>query len=335
MTDLTPSVDELFPLYRGPVVISNPFTWYPVPITKVQHVGFCDWLSIYQDHTDLIKDLPKFHDGAFVRLDQHGVTVHTSLKKFRLEGSHESALFIRCNGRTVWFEGNVSKFGRRDNVFGYTFRECLERINSILREHGLPGFTEGDRFISNFKGHPRSIWTGALVTRVDMTQNFSAGSKEEASAFMRYLAGQQASRLKTGTHGDGETVDWGRGSRVIYSKAYLKGPEIRKRCVGSDYLTKLADWCDSVGLVRFESTYKATKLHQMNCHYLGGFDMRQLEIDFEERKELLTRESATLDDLSLLPRTILGTYRMWQSGDDLASKLSRAVFYKHRKALLP
>lgn len=309
--------------------------WRPVPITKVQHVGFCDWLSLYQRHASLITTLPKLHDGAFVRLDAHGETISTSLKKFKAEGSHESAVFLRCDGETVWFEGNVSKYGRQDNVFGYTFRECLLRINNLLDDYGLPPFTEGDRYISNVKGHPRSVWTGAMVTRVDMTQNFSSGSKEDAYHFMRYLAGQQASRLKTGTYGDGETTDWGRGSRVIYSKAYLKGPEVRKRCAGSDYLLRLADWCDSVGLVRFETTYKATKLHQMGCHYLGGFDMRQLEIDFEERKELLSRESVTLDDLSVLSKTILGTYRMWQAGDDIASKLSRSVFYAHRKSLLP
>lgn len=328
----TPSADELFPHYSGPVDIQNTATWYPVPITKVQHIGFCDWLSMYQRHGI---NLPKFHDGAFIRVDKNGETVNTTLKKFRVEGSHETAIFIRCDGDTVYFEGNVSKYGRLDNVFGYSFRECLLRINNLLVEHELPPFTEGERFISNFKGHPRSVWTGAMVTRVDMTENHSTGSKENAYYFMRFLAGQQASRLKTGTHGEGETVDWGRGSRRVYSKAYLKGPELRKHGVNSPYLQSLADWCDQIGLVRFETTYKATKLHDMCCHYLGGFDMRQLEIDFEERKEVLTRASVEVEELTQLSKAILGTYRMWQAGDDVASKMKRATFYLHRKALLP
>lgn len=334
MTDLTPSVDDLFPIYKGPIDRKNSATWYPVPITKVQTVGFCDWLSIYQRHDGLICELPKYHDGAFVRLDQHGVAVNTRLKSLRLEGSHETSLFIRCDGETVWFEGNVSRYGRRDNVFGYSFSDCVDRINNILHDQGLPPFTAGNRFILNVKGNPRSAWTGAIVTRVDMTQNFATGSKEDAAHFMRYLSGQQASRLKTGTYGEGETVDWGRGSRNVYSKAYLKAAELRKRA-GNCYLTELADWCDAVGLLRFETTYKTTKLHQMNCHFLGGFDMRQLEIDFEERKEMLTRQSVDVEDLSLLPKSILGTYRMWQSGDDIASKLKKSQFYLHRKALMP
>lgn len=329
-TDI-PGVEELFPPIKK-IDAANSVTWYPVPPTKTQLVGFCDWISIYQCHGS---GLPVLCDGAFMRIDKHGETVNTTLKKLRVEGSHETAIFIRCDGATVWFEGNVSKFGRQDNVFGYSFRQCLLRINALLSEHGLPPFTDGERYITNFKGEPRSVWTGAMVTRVDMTQNFSTGSKENAYYFMRYLAGQQASRLKTGTYGEGETVDWGRGSRTVYSKAYLKGPELRKHSQGQDYLGHLADWCDSVGLVRFETTYKATWLHHHGCHYLGGFDMKQLELDFEQRKEVLTRQSVDIEELTDLPKAILSTYRMWQAGDDIASKLSRATFFRHRKALLP
>lgn len=307
-------------------------SWYPVPPTKTQLVGFVDWLSVYQRHSG---GLPVLCDGAFMRIDKHGVTVNTTLKKLRIEGSHETAVFIRCDGETVWFEGNVSKFGRPDNVFGYSFQQCLLRINGLLSDLGLLPFTDGERFVSNFKGEPRSVWTGAMVTRVDVTQNFATGSKDDAYYFMRYLAGQQASRLKTGTHGDGETVDWGRGSRRVYSKAYLKAPELRKHSSGVGYMSNLADWCDEVGLVRFETTYKATKLHDIGCHYLGGFDMKQIENDFSQRKEVLSRSSVEVEELTALPKHLLATYRMWQAGDDISSRLSRASMYKHRKALLP
>lgn len=334
-TPLRDQLDELFPLPdpQRPVVIEDARTWYPSPVTKFQSVGFCDWISIYQRH--LGSQLPKLCDGAFLRIDVNGECVNTTLKKLRIEGSHDTSVYVRCDGETVWFEGNASRFGRPDNVFGYTFGQCIERINGLMRDLDLPAFTEGDRFITNFKGQPRSVWTGAMVTRVDMTQNFMTGSKEDAYHFMRWLSGQQASRLKTGTHGEGETVDFGRGSRRIYSKAYLKGPELRRHAKGDSYIEQLADWCDLVGLVRFESTYKATKLHDMACHYLGGFDMKQLEIDFEQRKEVLSRASAEIEDLASLPKHYLSTYRMWQAGDDVVSRLSLATFKRHRRALLP
>lgn len=128
-------------------------------------------------------------------------------------------------------------------------------------------------------------------------------------------------------------MDFGRGSQRVYSKAYLKASEIRKRSGGDSYLERLADWCDSVGLIRFETTYKSNQLRYLGCRFLGCFDMKQLEIDFEERKEVLSRGSVELDDFSMLSKNVLGTYRMWAAGDDL-SCISRATFYRHRKALL-
>lgn len=308
---------------------------------------FCDWVSIYQTHA---KTLPVLADGCFVKYDADGAHEFTTLRKLRIEGSHESSIFIRCDGNTVWFEGNVSKFGRQDNVFGYTFHECIERINALLGTFGLPPFTAGQRMEAvRHKGDDCAewIWTGARITRVDVTENFAAGSKENAYHFMRFLAGQQASRLKTGVYGEGETVDFGRNSKYVYSKAYLKGPELIKHArklkdpdnarqrAYDPYLEPLAAWCSSIGLVRFETTYKARYLTQQNLHYLGAFDMNQLELDFAERKSVFTRADCDVDQLTDLEPKTLAMYRMWQAGDDITSKCSRATFYRLRARLLP
>lgn len=345
-----PDIRELFPKLAE--------KWRVSPATKAQMLGFCDWISIYQQHGG---NLPRFADGAVVRIDKHGEVMTTTLKSVKVEGSHESSIFIRCDGDTVRFDGNVSKFGRPDNVFGYSFIQCIGQINNILADLGLPPFTEGDRFMTNFKGEPRSVWIGARVTRVDITQNFVTGSKENAYHFMRFLAGQQASRIKTQTIGDGETVDFGRGSRNMYFKVYSKGPELRKHLSGAkaprhiahvpglidvdsalrrqppsnEYLLKLADWCDEVGLVRAELTVKATKLHSLGCNYLGGYDMQQLEIEFQKACEVFTRASAEVEEITELPKHLLATYRMWEAGDDISTKLKKTQFYLHRKALLP
>lgn len=335
--DPTPHVRELFP---------KPGTrpqWYPRPVTKTQLVGFCDWLSIYQRHIGVC--LPKISDGVVIHFDQDGAAEHTTLKRWKLDGSHKTGVMVRCDGETVWFDGNVSRFGRPDNVFGYSFRECVLRINNILVDLGLPPFSPGDSFVTNHKGDPRTVWTGAMITRIDLTENYAVGSKEDAYHFMRWLATQQASRLKTGTWGEGETVDFGRGSRRIMFKAYLKGPELRRHNKAtatdglgkapSEYVEQLADWCDLVGLIRVEATFKSTKLHDIGCHYLGGFDMKQLEIEFEQYTSVMTRADAQVDQLTDLPKALLSTYRMWQAGDDVTAKLSRNTFYTHRRKLLP
>ncbi len=310
---------------------------------------FCDWLSIYQRHPTFHgARLPLLNDGAFVRYDADGVHECTTLKKLKIEGSHETGIFVRCDGETVQFEGNVSKFCRQDNVFGFTFYQCIQRINALLCTLGLPPFTPGKRFSVTTPTGSVYHWTGARITRIDVTENFSAGSKEDANHFMRFLSMQQASRLKTGTYGEGETVDFGRGSRRVYSKVYLKGPELlrhaRKRLKGGNfdstreynpYLENLSSWCDSVGLVRFETTYKSTFLIDNYLQFLGAFDMTTLIQDFTNRKSVFTRSSCDVDDLSLLPKPFLSTLRMWQAGDDVVSKMSRTQFYRHRSALLP
>jgi hypothetical protein len=287
---------------------------------------------MYQNHDG---NLERFSDGLVRVIDANGEIVSDVLKHFRVEGSFESAVFLRCDGNRVSFQGNVSKFGRRDNVFGYGFIQCVERINDILHGLHLPAFTEGDRLLCNSKQGLRSAWTGARVTRLDVTENFVTGSKENASHFMRFLAGQQANRVKTSTYGDGETVDFGRGSRVMYFKVYSKAAELRRHGVSDGYITRLADWCDEVGLVRGELTLKATKLHAMGCNYLGGLDMENVGNQFVKKCEVFSRASAVVDEVTDLPKHLLATYRMWAAGDDVVSKMGRASFFAHRKALLP
>jgi hypothetical protein len=305
---------------------------------------FCDWVSMYQTHGG---NLPRVSDGAFIRYDKHGEHESTTLKKCRVEGSHETGCFIRCDGETVWFEGNVSKFGRSDNVFGFTFDQCLTRINALLASVNLPPFTVGEKMRVNTPTGDKTHWTGARITRLDITENFQAGSKENAHHFMRFLASQQASRLKTGTYGEGETVDFGRGSRRVYSKAYLKGPELLRHArkikdpenasqrAYDPYLELLASWCDSVGLVRFETTYKSTFLIDNCLNYLGGFHMPTLLKDYQTRQAVFTRAKCDVEELSSLEKPALAALRMWQAGDDIASKMSRASFYRRRSELLP
>jgi Phage replication protein CRI/Phage X family len=307
-------------------------SWNITSSDLYQEIGFCDWVSIYQQHPQ--GGLPKYSDGAIVTIDRYGETRNVLLKRERIEGSYESSIMVKCDGHTVEFSGNVSKFNRQDNVFGFSFEDCLNRINAIITNLGLPAFTAGERMVINQKGNPVSIWTGAKLTRLDVTQNFACGSKQDASHFMRFMQMQQADRIKTGTYGDGETVDFGRHSRRLYFKIYVKGPELRKHGSG-EYIEKLADWADEIGLVRAELTLKPLKLKDLGCSYLGGLNMRVITNEFKAKCEVFTRATADVSDIPALPSAVLGTLRMWENGDDIPSKLSRSTFFRHRAILLP
>lgn len=323
--------------YRG-FACETDDNWKSVEKDWFQRTGFCDWVSIYQRHNHPVK---KVNDGAFMTYDKDGVLQNVSLKREKVEGSHSSSIKIRSDGEVVEFEGNVSKWNRPDNVFGLSFESCLNKINQIMESHGLPPFTEGTRFVTSKDGNPVIEWTGARVTRLDVTENFSTGGKDNASHFMRWLEGQQASRTKTQTYGNGETVSFGgkgkKGSRHSYFKVYYKAQELRDhaRDKADPYIIRLADWAEEQGIVRAELTLHSRKLRDLGCSFLGGFNMKLLEAEFARKCEVFTRADAEVDELPKLPMAVLGTLRMWENGDDIMSVLSRATFYRHRAALLP
>lgn len=294
---------------------------------------FVDWLSLRQDHA---QELPIVCAGVVWATDESGVCKWRTIQASKIEGSYETSVQVRCDGHTVWFSGNVSRFGRADNVFGFQLDQCLVIVNSILAGLGLPPFTKGEKFYRTVKGvngsSLKAAWTGCHITRIDLTGNYEAGSLSNARAYLEWLATQQGTaRIKVGTHGDGETVDWGRGSRAVYSKAYLKSAELHRH--GGD--THLIDHCEMVGLVRFEVTVKATWLHNAGMNYLGGLDMAELHKLYADRALVLTRAEHTHDDMGELPKAFRLTARDWMAGDDLERRMAHSTFRRHRAALLP
>lgn len=306
-----------------------------------QNLGsFCDWISIYQHHD---VTLPTLHDGCFIKYDKDGSYESTTLRKLNFEGSHSSSLFIRCTGSSVHLEGNLSKFDRSDNVFGYSLRDCIKKANAFLRTLGLPPFTCGESFLTiTPDGKVKREFTGARITRIDFTQNYAAGSKSDAYTYLRHISSQNMPRLKTGVSADGQTVDWGRGSRAVYSKIYLKVAELIKRLKKSklsleqlEYMANVIRWAEEVGLLRFETTYKSTFLIDNGYQFLGSINVPELESEFINYRQNVIKRSVKSEDLDNMPPKVLKIYRLWQAGDDLTAFVSQATFYRYRNQLLP
>lgn len=341
------------------VTRSEPFIFEMAPAYQMDAAEpfFVDWLSIHQTHE---VELPVVDDGHVLGVDQEGQLVWKTTRKHRFEGSFETSVAIRCDGHTVWFEGNVSRFNRSNNLFGFSLRECISRVNGLLAKVGLPPFTMGRKFWSPvkrsngpFRDEPELVnvegvevevdrprngldvverWTGARITRIDLTANYATGSRDNARAYMEWLATQQHSaRVKVGTHADGETVDWGRGSKRIYAKCYDKASEMARRGAPAE----LVEYCEGQGVIRFEVTVKSKQLFEMGCQYLGSLNMHQLELLFKERQAVMGRAEHTHDNLAELPNTLRRTARDYLAGDDLVARMKPVTFWRHRKGLLP
>ena len=337
-----PRVSELFPRPMASKL------QIPTKTNKhVQTFGHIDWITIKQSHF-VEKPLPIINNGCVMSFDADGSIEHTTLKRFEHVGSYESKCFVRCDGTTVEFSGNPARWGRMDNVFGYSFGHSLQIVNGILATLDLPPFSPGESFeIVNKAGQAVWIWTGATISRIDMTENYLTGSPEDAVYFLRWLAGQKIKSKKTNYYGDYATVDFGRGSKRSYFKVYNKGYELLKHSKAvqnvdtlqklerADEIIKIAEWVQQNGMVRAELELKSKALHDLRCYYLGEFDMNVIEAEFKKHSSVFERANAELDTMCQLEAKTLSLYRMWQAGDDIKAKYSKSALYRHRSLLLP
>lgn len=299
-----------------------------------QEPFFVDWLTISQEHTG--GGLPVVDAGCVIGCDDTGAIEWKTTKAVKHAGSFETSINVKCDGFRVTVSGNVSRFGRRENLFGFGFCTCIDRVNTILAHYGLPPMTAGVKREQIAKGAIRYVWTGARVSRIDVTANYETGSADNAHAFMQYIGSQHAGRHEGRVLGAGETVAWGVGSRRQYWKAYIKHLELKRRGCADPRVT---EHCEQRGVVRFEGTLRSNALTDMGCAFLGdyesGWAMKQLTLCFEQHTEVLSRAEKTTDDLDELPKHLRSTARDYLAGMDMSRQLSRASYYRHRRELLP
>lgn len=291
---------------------------------------FVDYLTIRQTHHT--GGLPVINGGRVVRIDSDGEVEYIVDRRQGLAGSYESRVELRCDGQTVEFSGNISRYGRQDNLFGYSFQESVDRINCLLQSFGLPSFTAGKLFRFVDKGWQ---WTGARVSRIDLTCNYATGSMLDTEALLRSMAGQHIGRQKGSLSVNGATVEYGRGSKYVYGKLYCKTTELRKhktRKSGQHVTQEVIDYCSDMGILREEFTLKSRFLTQSGLAFLGAITDERLREVYMQRSQLQRLEQVKYENVNDLPRYLRATYVSWKHGFPI--ELSESTFYRHRRALL-
>lgn len=325
---------------------------------------FCDWLSCYQD---FIKGgLPVLNNGCVAQFEADAIkqfidpqsgqlkTVFdatqiewTTQKAFEFCGSYDTKIRIKCDGFRVSFDGNVSRFGRTDNVFGYSVVQCIALANKILEQLGLPPFQSApstphlDSFIVN----------GCVITRVDLTRNYSAGSPQKAVKLIHFFAGQDAGRRANAKQYGENGVSWNEGSKFWYSKMYIKSESLGEHV--SDDVKK---WTLEQGIVRHEISLKSRYLTQNGLRSIDSWvnkfeiptegityskklieGMKMENIVYGRFDDILKRGTATRTPLEDIPKTLGRIARDWRSGIDVwgDSDYSLRTRQSWRKQLLP
>ena len=294
---------------------------------------FCDWLSIYQDH---FRDIPNLFAGRVFSVDQDGKIEWDTCKKLQHKGSFETKLLISSDGNRVTLTGNVGRFNRSDNVFGYSVSDCVKIANATLVELGLPPFEDKPPMAINGKNGKDAGFqaTGAVITRVDLTRNWATGSPGNASQVVRYMQGFKLGKFEPESYGC-TGVSWGEGSKYVYNKLYDKAADYVRHLSKDNrhHDEKLYAFILTNGVLRQELTLKSRYLGQNNLwrmsQWVPGMEQKVLALYSDPYKE-----SINVDQFLEIDGRAGELAVAWRDGADLKKRLAKNTFYRYRRELL-
>lgn len=277
---------------------------------------FIDWLTISQEHAF---DLPVVCDVFTLTVDANtNEVLSTNQPRFKHEASHSTSVTIHVQGRKIRVEGNPSRIGRLDNLFGFTtVEQCVSVYNALLAEYGLPAFTRCT--VVNLRqgesGAKAGDWIadGAKIERIDLTTNLAMG-EGNALAYLRGVSSQRIGHSIGFLYPNGRTVSWtpkgnGKGGRLQYRKAYDKAFEMDqnilpkiKRLYGDQspefaYVSRVRNYCAEQGVVRMEQELKSEFLQRECLSYWGLINERRFAELHDEFLKIDERLKVTAMDI--------------------------------------
>jgi hypothetical protein len=280
---------------------------------------FCDWITLYQEHEE---ELPILNDGYVVRFEPEAFrkciddetgeirpmfdalkAEFTVSRRMEHEGSYETKVSIRCDGHRVELSGNVGRFGRPDNLFGFRVPETIARANEILAALGLPAFSGVEKNCAFARIDNFAKGRNAVITRVDLTANFATGSREAAFRCLHWMSGQGTARNSgKNPRNYGNGITWNEGSKRHYEKLYFKADEL-----GPHVSDEVRDYCNQNGILRYEVSLKARELADRGLQSITGWadvtkeGIRMENVIYGKFAEVLTRNQVSVTECQKIP----------------------------------
>lgn len=300
---------------------------------KSKHI-FCDWITVSQRH-----EVPHepFTSGSKT-INLLGEQPRTTAIAKSVPGKHGSNVQISSDGLTVRYSGNPSREDRSENLHGLDIDQAKQNINHKLRSMNLPPFTGGPTIQISSRRRKSDkeselVYTGARISRLDATANLATGSPENRRAYLQHLQTQEFPNLEK--YLTGLNLYYGKMSEsrtiLIYDKAKQLRDELLKKTDEPEYITRLIDWIENRGIIRFEISMR---------DYLRGQNLSKWDnITHSKISKLTTKDINSMTkeikapdfgDMPLEAIKILGMYMM---GLPLKKLLHRNTFGKYKKIL--
>lgn len=291
-----------------------------------------DWFSGFvplQHSEDL-------NGGYITDTDQHGVLKWKKAKFQKCEGSFSDVVSIRSDHSSgmnshIYVHGNLVKFFQGHNLFGSNDLEGL--LKHFITELVQKGH------ISPLVSDPLGDIQNTRITRLDLTEGFRLKDSDEVNSWLQ--GAEQNTTMKYRGRGvfTRGTLYYGKHSQMWALKLYNKHAELiankRKHKKASQ---KLIDYSD--GILRAEIVLRTKELARivnqpfmLLKHYNLEF-YKNTYANYAQKLEIGKMESKDVQKLEELKPSEQATYEMFRNGMDIQGILSRATFYRHKKAIL-
>lgn len=292
-----------------------------------------DWVScrIHWPHAPL-------ETGQVISITREGEEEWRSVKRLPVEGSHSAVITVRSVGSAgegmaeyLSVSGNPSKFLQGHNLFGSddlltlvydTMRHIAARLRLDIDALTWARIKAGDYDVS----------------MLDINYSFTLANQNDVMAWIHAAEFKSRSRFGRPVSHPG-TIYWNKHSRKWAIKAYSKfneiarGPKDQRLPASLPFHDLLLQWSENIlrielRLIKELRTLKLTKANDLAQNIRGLFNSYQERILMNEQRRM------TPEKLLSLPTKLRATYTLWAEGHHMASMLSKATFYRHRKELL-
>jgi len=281
----------------------------------------CDWLSFRHDFA-IENPTEAIQAGKTMKLNSDGVIEWEKNDFSTIKcPSSDTSVRIKCDGRHLWFSGNIGRFTQPDNLTGLSVMHCMEKARDLIKtiypqiDTALIGTISRRGTISEY---------GTYLTRLDLASNFETDSYHQLSQVIgSRKIGQRLPVV--GKYGPTWGYDTKRG-QYWKAKLYDKLAELLgKRTPNFGHTT-----------ARFEIQLGSEYLRQNNLNDLMKWrhDMKTENVVYGRFANQIMVENATAEDWTNFPASLRQHAVLWRDGTDPRSYLNKSRYYVVRRELL-
>jgi II/X family phage/plasmid replication protein len=275
--------------------------------------------------------------GVVVSMDEDGQIEWQTPKRKMATGSYDKRLSIKSVGGDgygyathLWVSGNPSKFLQGHNVFG------SDDLVSLVYDTFLV-------ICKQFNFKPSALETAAIraggyaVGMVDINYSFELKTRADVVSFIRAMEFKAKTRHGRPTT-KGGTLYFGKTSERWAIKLYCKAEEIQSK-TGQlpEPLTNKGIELWAENKLRVELRLHGKELEKLELTLGQHFSLEAVQNvfnDYLSRIQMTDQIQLSTDVTNNLPNKLVATYTLWNEGHDLRNMMSKATYYRQRKALM-